>query len=142
MPGLYVNGQETGVGILDLRITLQAHGDAPPEVVWERCADLRRWPEWSRQITGVESSGATLKAGVTGDVIGPLGFHVPFRVVEVGIRRWRWEIRPLGLRLRLDHRVLARLDGAATELRMGGPAPMVLAYAPVAKLALRRLVTW
>ncbi|MCW2668540.1 MAG: hypothetical protein JWO27_437, partial [Frankiales bacterium] len=29
-----------------------------------------------------------------------------------------------------------------TELRMGGPAPVVLAYAPVAKLALRRLVTW
>ena len=127
---------------LDLRITLRARGDAPPDVVWERYADLRRWSEWSPQISSVEASSTTLKPGLTGRVHGPLGVTVPFRVVEVGIRRWSWEVRPLGLRLQLDHRVLPRRDGAATELRMRGPAPVVLAYAPLAGLALRKLVHW
>ena len=125
---------------LDLRITLRAHGDAPPDVVWERYADLRRWPQWSPQISSVEASSTTLAPGLTGRVRGPFGLAVPFRVLEVGIRSWTWEVRPLGLRLRLDHRVLPRLDGAATELRMRGPAPAILGYAPLAQLALRKLV--
>jgi hypothetical protein len=46
------------------------------------------------------------------------------------------------MRLLLDHRVLPRLGGTATELRMRGPAPLLAAYAPFAKIALTRLVTW
>jgi hypothetical protein len=130
------------VGILDLRLTLHAHGDAPPEVVWDRYADVPRWANWSPHIVGVECAGTTLKAGLSGEVIVAFGMHVPFEVVEVGIRRWAWEVHPFGLRIQLDHRVLPRLDGAATELRMRGPAPAVLASAPFAKLALRKLVRW
>lgn len=128
------------MGALDLRITLRAHGDASPEVVWDRYADLRQWPQWSPQIASVEAGSTMLEPGLTGRVHGPFGVAVPFQVVEVGVRRWSWEVRPLGLRLQLDHRVLPRLDGAATELRMRGPAPAVLAYAPLAQLALRKLV--
>jgi hypothetical protein len=127
--------------VLDVRVTLRAHGDADPDVVWERYADLQEWPRWSPQITGVEASGTRLRAGLTGRVLGPLGLAVPFDVVAVHERRWSWEVRPFGLRIRLDHWVLSRLGGAATELRMRGPAPLVLAYAPLAQLALRRLVS-
>lgn len=125
-----------------MRLTVHAHGDAPPDVVWERYADLERWHQWSPQVSRVEASASRLVAGLTGTVIGPLGVQVPFVVVEVGIRSWSWEVRPLGMRLLLDHRVLPRLDGSATELRMRGPAPALLAYAPLAKLALRKLVAW
>jgi hypothetical protein len=130
------------MGVLDLRLTLQAHGDAPPEVVWERYADLARWPQWSPQISSVESSGPRLRAGIDGTVHGPLGVSVPFHITEVGIRSWAWEARPLGMRLLLDHRVTAYGSGSETELRMKGPAPLLLAYAPFARLALRKLVTW
>jgi len=130
------------VGKLDLRITLHARGDAPPEVVWERYADLRRWSQWSPQVSAVESSGTTLKKGLTGTVIGPLGIEVPFEVVEVGIRSWAWVVHWAGLDLHLDHKVLPFGGGAETELHMRGPAPVVVAYAPFARIALRRLVTW
>jgi hypothetical protein len=129
------------MGVLDVSITLHAHGDAPPEVVWERYADLERWAQWSPQISSVECTGRRLKAGLDGTVHA-LGVTVPFHVTEVGIRSWAWEARPFGLRLLLDHRVLARGTGAETEVRMKGPAPLLLAYAPFAKLALRKLVTW
>ncbi|MCU1603288.1 MAG: hypothetical protein JWO22_3997 [Frankiales bacterium] len=130
------------MGVLDLSLTVHAHGDAPPDVVWERYADLRRWPQWSPQISGVESTGSSLKSGLTGTVTGPFGIAVPFEIVEVGIRSWAWDVRALGTLLHLDHRVVPRGSGAETALRMRGAAPVVVAYAPFAKLALRRLVTW
>ncbi len=130
------------MGVLDLSLTVHAHGDAPPEVVWERYADLRRWPQWSPQITDVESTGPSLKHGLTGKVIGPFGIAVPFVVTEVGIRSWSWDVQALGTQLHLDHSVMPYGGGAETALRMKGPAPVVVAYAPFAKLALQRLVTW
>ena len=127
--------------MLDVRVTLRAHGDADPDVVWERYADLHQWSRWSPQICRVTAAGTRLRAGLTGWVVGPLGVSVPFEVVSVEGRRWRWVVRPLGLRLQLDHWVFPRLGGAATELRMRGPAPLVLGYAPLAQLALRKLVS-
>ena len=130
------------MGALDLRVTVTEHGDAPPEVVWERYADLTTWPTWSPQVTAVEAPSMRLAAGLEGTVVGLLGVRVPFVVIEVGIRSWAWEVRPLGLRVVLDHRVLPRPGGTATELELRGPAPVVLAYLPFAKVALRKLVTW
>ena len=123
--------------------------------VWDRYLRPSRWPEWSPQIRGVRYAHPTLRAGTDGVVTGPLGLGLPFRILQVedddpACRWWTWEVRPPGLRvpgltLRLEHEVEPRAPheggGTLTRLRIHGPAPVVLAYRPLAALALRRLVS-
>jgi hypothetical protein len=60
--------------------------------------------------------------------------------VDEAAREWSWEARLGPLRLRLEHGVTAHIDGSATWLRVHGPLPVILVYAPVARIALGRLV--
>jgi hypothetical protein len=123
-------------------MTLSARGKASPDVVWERYADLDAWSQWSPQIRGVSAPDRRLRPGLEGQVRGPLGVRVAFTITDVQARSWSWQVRlPLGVRLELGHDVTAHGDGAATGLRVTGPAPLVLGYAPIAQLALHRLVS-
>jgi hypothetical protein len=117
-------------------------GAAPPARVWERYAVPARWPEWAPQINRVRASAPRIAPGVTGQVWAPLGLRVDFVVTEVDeqLRTWAWSVRFGPLRLRLQHGVEADPAGSATWLRVHGPAPVVAAYLPVARLALHRLV--
>jgi uncharacterized protein YndB with AHSA1/START domain len=145
------------MGSVRPRLTLRARGDAPPDLVWERYADLDLWRTWSPQIERVqlargEPEGARLRAGLEGVVHGPVGIAVRFRVtaVDEDALTWSWRVRPapggripLPVALDLDHAVLARDDGSETTLTISGrppAAPLVVAYAPLARLALGRLV--
>jgi hypothetical protein len=124
-------------------LTLHATGPVGAAEAWERYAVPARWPEWSPQITGVDIPVDRLVAGAAGRVRGPLGLAVPFRVEEVdeAARRWLWQLHAGPLRLRLLHWVQPAPDGGATTgLRITGPAPAVIGYAPGALLAIRRLV--
>jgi hypothetical protein len=124
-------------------LTLHATGPVDPAEVWERYAVPGRWPEWSPQITGVDVPSERLVAGAAGRVRGRFGVAVPFRVddVDEAGRRWAWTVHVGPVRLRLLHWVRSAPDGGATTgLRITGPAPLVLGYAPLAHLALRRLV--
>jgi len=124
-------------------LTLHATGTAPPAEVWERYAVPARWSGWSPQITGVEFPEDRLTAGVPGRVLGPLGVAVPFTVEDVdeAARRWSWRVVVGPLRVRLLHWVVDGPGaGTTTGLRLSGPAPLVLGYAPAARLALGRLV--
>ncbi len=78
----------------------------------------------------------------TGRVFGPLGVHLDFVVdaVDEATREWMWTVRRGPLRLVLTHGVIARGRGCETWLRVDGPLPVVAAYAPLARLALARLV--
>jgi hypothetical protein len=123
-------------GRVELRT--RAPGRAPAEVVWERYAVPARWPGWAPQIRRVDYGAARLAAGVGGRVHGPLGVSVAFRVNEVDpvARTWAWTVRWGPVRLWLRHGV--EPDGA-TWLTVRGPAPLVAAYLPVARWALRAL---
>ncbi len=105
----------------------------------------------------VQAGAERLAPGVTGTVLGPPGVRVRFRVddVEVGGGRadrlaWSWTVRPAGplrvltadrVRLQLTHTVRARPGGGSiTTLDVSGPRAVVASYAPLALLALRRLV--
>ncbi len=121
---------------------LRAEGDASPDVAWERYAELARWPTWSPQITGVEATGPRLAPGLTGTVRGPLGVRVAFVVLAVdeAARTWSWRASLGPVQVELHHGVEARPGGCATWLRSRGLPPVVLAYAPLARLAIGRLV--
>jgi Polyketide cyclase / dehydrase and lipid transport len=124
-------------------LTLHATGPVDPAEAWERYAVPVRWPEWSPQITGVDLAADRLVAGASGRVRGPLGVTVPFEVeaVDEVTRRWAWRVHVGPVQVHLLHWVSPAPDGGATTgLRLRGPAPVVMGYAPLALLAIRRLV--
>jgi hypothetical protein len=125
-----------------VRGSARAAGPLPVELVWERYAVPARWPEWAPQISGVRASAARIAPGVTGQVFAPLGLRLDFEIAEVDEQRrtWAWRVRLGPLRLWLEHGVLPEPGGCATWLRVRGPAPVVVAYLPLARLALDRLV--
>ena len=124
-------------------VTLSATGPLPAAEAWERYALPRRWPEWSPQISRVELPGERIAPGVSGKLHAPGGFSLGFTIdaVDEAARTWSWTVRVALLRLRLDHWVEDGPDGGSTAgLRTSGPGPVIAAYAPVAQIALDRLV--
>ena len=122
---------------------LSAVGDLPVEDVWERYTRPALWSTWAPQITRVSTPDDVIRAGTRGTVHGPLLVRVPFRILSVdhGTRRWSWRagLGPLGLVM--DHGVDVEGDGSRAWVDIQAPGAIVAAYAPVARLALRRLVT-
>jgi Polyketide cyclase / dehydrase and lipid transport len=120
-----------------------ASGPLAPDRAWERYAVPALWSTWSPQISRVDATTSRIAPGTSGIVHGPLGVQVPFEVLDVDEagRRWTWRVRAALVTLELLHSVIPRPDGGSnTKLEISGPAPVVLGYAPVAQLALRRLV--
>ena len=124
-----------------MRARFDAHGPASRAEIWSRYADPARWPTWAPQITSVRANGP-LRAGLEGEVVGRLGTRARFVVTEVDetAGRWSWRVRggigPIAVPLTIEHHVG---EGSASLL-VTGTAPVVLAYEPVARLALARLV--
>ncbi|MFE5392988.1 SRPBCC family protein [Streptomyces sp. NPDC056568] len=83
-----------------------------------------------------------LRPGLTGTVESYARIRVPFRVEAVDgvLRTWSWRVRLGPVRVRLHHCVRAREHGSETSLTMRGPMLVLAAYAPLARLALGRLV--
>ncbi|GAA5043734.1 SRPBCC family protein [Streptomyces similanensis] len=124
------------------RVTLSAAGAACPDTVWQRYAGLDQWASWSPQIKAVHSVARRLRPGMSGTVESVAGIRAAFTVeaVDHDRRTWTWRVRLGRVRIRLHHEVGARGRGSVTSLTMDGPLLVLLAYAPLARLALHRLV--
>lgn len=83
-----------------------------------------------------------LTTGTSGTVGSVAGIRVVFGIETVDRegRRWSWRVRFGPVVLRLEHDVRAHSRGSTTTLAMEGPRLALLAYAPLARLALHRLV--
>lgn len=130
----------------DVRLRLRASGAAPAVEVWDRYARTARWSTWSPQVRAVDLP-ARIAPGARGAVHGPAGLRadVVVEAVDEDARTWSWSVvlgRPRlpGVRLRLEHGVVAAAGGSRTWLVLRGPAPVVLGYLVPARLALARLV--
>ncbi len=138
-----------------MRVRLTAAGPADPGLVWDRYDDLDRWAVWAPQIRRVDAPSRRLAPGLTGTVHPVLGPGVRFTVHEVDpvARVWSWQAGLGPIVLHLAHGVEGHGveghgvkghgvegTGARTWLEVRGPAPFVLAYAPLARYALARLV--
>lgn len=125
-------------------LTLRATGRATTDVVWGRYADTRLWSTWSPQIRSVVLDAGThdLRAGLTGRVVGPFGVGVRFEVVSIheATMTWVWRVHAGPVTLLMHHAVLADPAGSTTTLTIEGAAPVAVAYSPLARLALQRLV--
>ncbi|MFF7240880.1 SRPBCC family protein [Streptomyces collinus] len=124
------------------QMTLSATGAAHPDTVWQRYADVDLWATWSPQIKAVHSVGRRLSPGLSGTVEGLGGIRAAFVVeaVDHDRRTWTWRVRLGRIRIRLHHEVRPQGSGSTTSLKMHGPRLVLLAYAPLARLALHRLV--
>lgn len=124
---------------------VRVSGDLGPAAVWERYTEPARWTGWAPHLRAVRCADPRLRVGTTGTVHGPLGVRARFRVTAVDerARTWAWSVRCGPVRVHLAHGVepTPGASGTTTWLRLTGPAPVVLAYAPLARAALRRLVT-
>jgi hypothetical protein len=105
--------------------------------MWEAYAEPARWRVWAPHIRAVRPL-ERIHPGLRGEVEGFLGVRVRFEVTEVDetAGRWTWRVEVGPARLTITHEVA---DGR-TAVEIDGPAPIVAAYAPVARLALSRLV--
>jgi hypothetical protein len=105
--------------------------------MWSSYANTSRWSTWAPQIRRVEPLGA-LETGMRGKVEGPFWTTARFEVtaVDEAAGLWTWRVQVGPARLTIDHEVA---DGLAA-VEIDGPPPLVYAYAPVARIALARLV--
>lgn len=131
---------------------------APRERLWERLADPAHWACWAPHIVAVERPRGCRGPVVAGEplvVHGPLGvrLHATVTRVDPG-SRWDWRATPpgpwslVGVHEILDvprpdrpgHRVRVsqRIDGPLAAL---ADRTALLAYAPLAELAVRRLAS-
>lgn len=131
------------------RVHLAVGGPIDPTLAWERYARVDRWAWWGRHIDRVDVDGDELRIrpGLTGRVAsGPLVARFRVDAVDEAARTWTWTVRAGLLRLRLEHAVLpatqigTQRDGTLTRLVLRGPLPVTMAYAPIASVALQRLV--
>ena len=127
-----------------MKLTVEASGAADPETVWYRYVHPARWHEWSPQISSVDYPAPTIAAGGRGTVHGPFGVGVAFEILRVDHdkRCWAWRVTVAGITLVLGHDVFAQASGSSTTLDITGPAPVVIGYAPIARIALGRLVRY
>lgn len=113
-----------------------ATGPATAQTMWAAYVDTSGWARWAPHIHSVDPLG-TIHAGMRGVVEGPLRSRARFEVTSVdeAQRAWTWEVRLGPARLLIDHEVAE----GKTAVTIAGPAPLVLAYAPIARRALERL---
>lgn len=123
-------------------LEISATGDRPLEEVWARYVRPELWSAWAPQIRSVQCADEVVAAGSRGTVRGPALIRVPFVVesVDLEARRWTWRagVGPLGVRM--EHGVEDTGDGVRAWARIHLPAVVALPYAPIARIALRRLV--
>jgi hypothetical protein len=122
-------------------LTVRATGPATAPTVWEAYADPQRWKDWAPHIQQVVAVGR-LRPGLEGQVGFPILPRVNFSVTDVDAkrRRWSWDAAFGPFQMSFDHGVEIRGAGSGTWLTMHGPLPLLVLYAPLARLALHRLV--
>ena len=125
-----------------MRTTITATGRADPATVWRRYEQLALWSTWSPQVQEVIAATPHIAPGLNGLVVGPLGVRVPFEVLAVDpeAMEWSWHVRFGLVHATLDHVVRPAPGGTETELVIDAPTVVVLAYRPLAAIALSRLV--
>ena len=128
---------------LTVRQRLEAAGPVDAALAWQRYAEPALWPTWSPHLRRVDYAHERLRAGTPGRVFGPGGVWLNFWIEDVSEpdRSWTWLVRRGPVSMVLEHGVEATAGGSRTWLAIRGPAPLVVPYLPVARLALRRLVT-
>ena len=125
-----------------MTLLIEVSGPSPPDEVWTRYSTPSLWSSWAPQIRSV-SYARLFAPGLRGTVHGPWPTRIPFEIrsVDVTARTWSWQVGVGPLRVLMEHGVDASGTGSRAWVRIHLPAPLALPYAPLARLALKRLVS-
>jgi hypothetical protein len=125
-----------------MTLRLDAAGSADPDEVWRRYTRPSLWPSWAPQIRRVSGVGDPIRPGDTGWVHGPFPLRVPFEILTVdeALREWSWQVGIGPASVVIAHGVDAAGSQSQAWALIHAPAPLVVPYAPLTQLALRRLV--
>lgn len=124
-------------------LEVSATGDRPVDGAWDRYVHPVQWPTWAPQIRSVTCDDDVIATGTTGVVHGPALIRIPFRIeaVDPERREWTWRVGVGPVGVRMDHGVESTDDGGTHAwARIHLPSVVAAPYAPIARLALRRLV--
>lgn len=123
-------------------LTVRAKGSASPDVVWARYTEPEQWPTWAPHMKRAEYPYSRVTPGTFGRVYAYGGFSLLFSIdaVDEAERTWDWSVYVGSQRIELKHGVVSRGSRTQTWASVGLALPLALGYAPVAKLALHRLV--
>ncbi len=124
-----------------MTLVYRAYSDADPAAAWALLARPDRWHEWAPHIRGARGLGEPeVRAGARGVVLLLGAVPVPARILERGVRSWRWRVAGA----ELEHRVEARGAGCEVVIAIEAPAPaeaaLRLTYGPLVALLVRNLV--
>jgi hypothetical protein len=121
-------------------VRIAVAGGASSDEVWARYDDPHRWAEWSPQIRRVDVQGRHLVVGLTGVVHPVVGLTVHFTVTAVDRDNltWSWAVGRGPVSIAMHHGVTWRPEGSEAWLDVR--TVVGLAYAPLARIALARLV--
>ncbi|RSZ65562.1 SRPBCC family protein [Corynebacterium hylobatis] len=124
-------------------ITVDVTGPAPVETAWQRYLHPQNWTDWAPHLTRVRASTRTIRPGTTGTVTA-LGV-VPARFTVLSVDpdnfAWAWTVWVGPIRLDLHHDLVAGDNSTLARIRLVGPRPVLLAYRPLMRWAMRRLVS-
>lgn len=126
-------------------LTVGAVGRLAAADAWLDYVTPSHWSRWAWQISSVECHDVDrpVRPGSTGTVHGPMGAAVSFTVTEVDATalRWTWLVEAGLLRLSMRHGVDEQAGRTRAWVEITGPLPVVVAYAPIARHSLSRLVS-
>lgn len=120
-----------------MNVRIRRRGPAGKYEMWARCRDPERWPSWLALVRGVRARGL-LRPGLEGELVLVGRLRVSFDVLDVDDVGTTWTrlVRLGPFRLRIEQRV----DEGFAWILATGAFPLVLAYAPLARRSLSRLL--
>lgn len=127
-------------------LRLAASGPLSVDEVWGRYTRPELWPTWAPHIRKVDYCEPVVTPGTTGRVKGVGGVVAHFRIdaVDEAARTWSWSVRSGPVRLSFEHGVDVAPPGSGEAstawLVIHAAWPVAIGYAPIARLALGRLV--
>jgi hypothetical protein len=118
----------------------EIHIAAAPDAVWSITTDVERWPSWTPTVTSV----ARIDRGPFGlgsvarikQPAQPTGYWTVTEFAEG--RRFVWETRQPGLRLKGAHELTPEGTGTKNRLRVEAKGTLAFFLRPLLRLAMRR----
>lgn len=117
----------------------EIHIAAAPDAVWSVTTDVERWPTWTPTVTSVARiDRGPFRLGSVARIKQPAQPVAYWTVTEfVEGRRFAWETRRPGLRLKGAHELTPDKTGTTNRLRVEVKGALAFFFGPLLRLAIR-----
>lgn len=123
-----------------MRVSNEIQIDAPADVVWAVTIDVDRWPEWSPTVTSVKRlDTGRMRVGSVTRIAQPMQPVSDWTVTDFDEgRRFAWETRRPGMRMKGWHEISATAGGTINVLHLDAHGPLAVLLWPLLRPAIAR----